>query len=86
MRCSTTGCSVHPRVRPDSRVPSVSEACTARRPNVLWVSVEDINPLLGCYGDRYARTPNLDALAAEGIRYTNTIVVYRADHGTGTWA
>ena len=49
----------------------MSEPRTAGRPNILWVSVEDINPLLGCYGDRYARTPNLDALAADGIRYTN---------------
>ena len=49
----------------------MSEPRTPGRPNILWVSVEDINPLLGCYGDRYARTPNLDALAAEGIRYTN---------------
>ena len=46
-------------------------AVTSQQPNILWVSVEDINPLLGCYGDRYARTPNLDALAAEGIRYAN---------------
>ena len=49
----------------------MSEPRTPGRPNILWVSVEDINPLLGCYGDRYARTPNLDALAADGIRYTN---------------
>ena len=49
----------------------MSEPRTSGRPNILWVSVEDINPLLGCYGDRYARTPNLDALAADGIRYTN---------------
>ena len=49
----------------------MSEPRTPGQPNILWVSVEDINPLLGCYGDRYARTPNLDALAAEGIRYTN---------------
>ena len=38
-------------------------------PNVLWLSAEDISPLLGCYGDRFACTPNLDKLAAEGIRY-----------------
>ena len=49
----------------------MSESRTAGRPNILWISVEDINPLLGCYGDRYAKTPNLDALAAAGIRYAN---------------
>ncbi|MHC4884037.1 MAG: sulfatase-like hydrolase/transferase [Planctomycetota bacterium] len=36
------------------------------KPNILWVSFEDCNPLFGCYGDPVARTPNLDRLAAEG--------------------
>ena len=40
------------------------------RPNILWISAEDISPHLGCYGDPHAITPNLDQLAAEGIRYT----------------
>ena len=35
-----------------------------QRPNILWVSFEDTNPFYGCYGDRVARTPNLDRLAA----------------------
>ncbi len=42
-----------------------------QRPNILWVSCEDISPDLGCYGDSYAVTPNIDALAAQGVRYTN---------------
>jgi len=42
-----------------------------RRPNILWISAEDISPTLGCYGDAYADTPNLDAFAAEGVRYEN---------------
>ncbi|MEJ2703358.1 MAG: sulfatase-like hydrolase/transferase [Sedimentisphaerales bacterium] len=41
------------------------------RPNILWISTEDINPDLGCYGDSYAVTPNLDRFAAQGVRYTN---------------
>ncbi len=36
------------------------------RPNILWISFEDSNPRFGCYGDPVARTPNLDALAADG--------------------
>lgn len=40
------------------------------RPNILWISCEDTSPDLGCYGDRYAVTPNIDRLAAEGVRYT----------------
>src|SRR5262245_51441492 len=40
-----------------------------RLPNILWITCEDIGPHLGCYGDRYATTPNLDRLAARGLRY-----------------
>ncbi|MBN2310375.1 MAG: sulfatase, partial [Candidatus Hydrogenedentes bacterium] len=40
------------------------------RPNILWISCEDTSPDLGCYGDSYAITPNLDRFASEGIRYT----------------
>lgn len=41
------------------------------RPNILWLSVEDMSPHLGCYGDYTVPTPNVDRLAKEGIRYTN---------------
>lgn len=41
------------------------------RPNILWITCEDISPNLGCYGDRYAVTPNLDRLATQGVRYTH---------------
>lgn len=43
----------------------------AERPNILWISCEDISPHLGCYGDPHAITPNLDQLATEGVRYTH---------------
>ncbi|MBN2138573.1 MAG: sulfatase-like hydrolase/transferase [Sedimentisphaerales bacterium] len=41
------------------------------RPNILWLSCEDISPDLGCYGDKYSVSPNIDALAARGTRYDN---------------
>ncbi|MHC4116356.1 MAG: sulfatase-like hydrolase/transferase [Planctomycetota bacterium] len=41
------------------------------RPNILWITSEDNSPLLGCYGDGQAHTPNLDRLAREGVRYSN---------------
>ncbi len=44
----------------------------AERPNVLWLSCEDISPHLGCFGDQHAITPNLDAFAKEAVRYPNT--------------
>ncbi len=43
----------------------------ASRPNILWITCEDMSCHLGCYGDVYARTPHLDQLARESIRYTN---------------
>lgn len=39
--------------------------------NILWLSCEDINPVLGCYGAKEVETPNIDRLASEGIRYVN---------------
>lgn len=41
------------------------------RPNVLWLTFEDTSPqFIGCYGDNYAHTPNIDKLASEGVRFT----------------
>ena len=46
-------------------------APAADRPNILWLSAEDIGAHFGCYGDPHAITPNLDQLAKEGVRYTH---------------
>ncbi|HZO86299.1 MAG TPA: sulfatase [Verrucomicrobiae bacterium] len=40
------------------------------RPNILWLVAEDFGPHLACYGTKEVHTPNLDRLAAEGVRYT----------------
>ena len=42
-----------------------------QRPNILWITSEDNGPHLGCYGDRFATTPNLDRLASKGTIYLN---------------
>lgn len=39
------------------------------RPNVLLICVDDLKPNIGCYGDVLAKTPNLDRLAARGMRF-----------------
>jgi N-sulfoglucosamine sulfohydrolase len=39
-------------------------------PNILWLIAEDFGQHLGCYGTREVWTPNLDQLAADGVRYT----------------
>ncbi len=42
------------------------------RPNILWITIEDTSPqFIGCYGNKNARTPVIDKLANEGIRFTN---------------
>lgn len=46
-------------------------ATAAERPNILWLTSEDNGPQLSCYGDNYAVTPNIDKLAARGMRYLN---------------
>ena len=42
------------------------------RPNIVWITSEDNSTtFVGCYGNELARTPNIDALAKRGVRYTN---------------
>lgn len=45
-------------------------AAPAVRPNVLFISIDDLRPTLGAYGDPLARTPNIDALAQSGTTFT----------------
>lgn len=43
----------------------------AKQPNILWLVGENISHDLGCYGAKNVHTPNVDRLAAEGVRFTN---------------
>ena len=43
--------------------------------NILWISAEDLSPDLGCYGDKYAISPTIDSLAAQGGRWTRAFSV-----------
>ena len=42
---------------------------SADKPNILWLTSEDHGPHMGCYGDTYADTPVVDALAAKGMLF-----------------
>jgi len=48
-----------------------AEAPAPRKPNFLWLIGDDAGPALGCYGTKEVWTPNLDRLAADGVRYTH---------------
>lgn len=48
-----------------------ASAADERKPNILWLIAEDLGPQLACYGTKEVWTPNLDRLAAEGVRYTH---------------
>ncbi len=45
-----------------------------QRPNILLIVSEDNGPELGCYGEPHVRTPVLDGLAAEGVRFAKAFV------------
>ncbi len=47
----------------------VCSTAGADRPNILLVLVDDLKPVLGCYGDPVAKTPHIDQLAARGMRF-----------------
>lgn len=53
---------------------SAASAMSADPPNLLLVIADDLGTQLGCYGDATARTPHIDQLAAEGVRFDNGYV------------
>ncbi len=60
--------------------------------NLVWITIEDMSPWIGCYGDHTVPTPNLDRIATEGVRYTNAFATTpvcapsRSTLITGCWA
>lgn len=54
-----------------AQAPGQAATLASSRPNIILITAEDMSPRVGAFGDPVARTPNLDALAREGVRYTN---------------
>lgn len=56
-----------------SLLPAVAaDAESTRHPNVLFILCDDLRPdALGCYGSEHVKTPRIDALAADGVRFAN---------------
>ena len=55
------GCS--PRVKPTDTL--------TKKPNILFIGIDDLRPELGCYGSKIAVTPNMDAFASQGLLFEN---------------
>lgn len=48
---------------------------TSKKFNILWITCEDMSPMLESYGDSTVKTPNISRLAREGVRYSNVFSV-----------
>jgi iduronate 2-sulfatase len=55
---------------------SASQAGKDQKYNVLFIAVDDLRPELGCYGNRIIKTPNIDKLAAWGVRFAAAYCQY----------
>ena len=65
--CLTVVCTIVLQFIGQASLSPASEP--ARRPNVLLICVDDLKPVLGCYGDKIAKTPNIDRLAGQGVLF-----------------
>lgn len=69
LACVTAGAA--PAAAQEQALNNLDAQRNGDRPNVVIVISEDLSPRFGCYGDKVAHTPNIDALAQEGVLFTN---------------
>ena len=56
----------------------ISRISFSQKPNILWITVEDISPTLSMYGDSTAKTPHLDELASQSLIFNESFTKYIA--------
>lgn len=54
----------------------VCSSASADRPDIVMIAVDDLRPMLGCYGDERIQTPNIDALARRGVVFDRAYCQY----------
>ncbi len=55
-------------------LPTAVSAEPAKRPNIVWIIVDDMSANFSCYGEKLIQTPHVDRLAAEGTRFAKAFV------------
>ena len=49
-----------------------ADAPPPKKPNVLFIAIDDLKPLLGCYGTSWIKSPAIDRLAQQGTLFTSS--------------
>ncbi|MDB4393845.1 iduronate-2-sulfatase, partial [Rhodopirellula sp.] len=43
------------------------QLATGKSPDIVMIAIDDLRPMLGCYGDQRIKSPNIDSLAKRGV-------------------
>nr|WP_271957802.1 sulfatase [Rubripirellula sp.] len=52
------------------------DQATGKSPDIVMIAIDDLRPMLGCYGDRKIKSPNIDSLAKRGVVFERAYCQY----------